>query len=320
MHVKRIIFHRKEIAMPIVNSESLKALRKKAGITNAEVFAERARLSEATIKRAESKGELNVTARTAQKLATALNVTIDDLAKPANAPSDLPPEFRSIRLVLQEETILGMKVVEALYGISPRDQLSAAPLFAALLAEESLVWRRSKLQSARANRADLDRNRPDDSQFDVGLSEIDEALDREDASIASRDVLGRAANDSVFATKLGSDPRNPLARYLASLVRNQAEHPVQFLNDGSSEDVIPMFSIGASLVGEITGDDLEARLALVHGGVSLRDIPAELKSADQRELRIAWLRKRLPTDARKRMEAWRSSLVDMLGDVEEASK
>lgn len=284
------------------------------------------RVSLPTIKRIENAkgGTYPANDRVAEGLAKALGVTVDDLSKSPKDDENREASlrqfgYRTLRTMLDAETALAFNMVQHIYGIPIRSQIVMAPLFAALLSEGSLAWRRERaaeIEAAADKLLSLGRGH---FSFANAASRAEEGASHEKKCIEKRDLFG----DDVWAEvyDLGYDPseNNPFADFLKHFAAKVGAGTVSFEGEWSTRswktsEGMPEYRIGAEIISEQTGDDSEAEYALLRGHFKLSDIPAELLGDEHQADRIAWIVGRIPEDELAKRKAERDDLLSLLGD------
>ena len=82
-------------------------------------------------------------------------------------------------------------MVEACDGISLQNQTAMAPLYAALLAEDSLAWRRQKFKEVEETAKELEDADYGHHLFAVAAGRTDEGFFAERESIKRSDIFGK---------------------------------------------------------------------------------------------------------------------------------
>ena len=196
-------------------------------------------------------------------------------------------------------TWLRYELIERRFGVRFREVIEMAPLMFALLAEQSLAWRREQLGKledaldAASKLADADRLR--------FVWRIDE----------TRDELS-LEGDAIFGRKLFRDPMedvedfyyiepreavNPFADYLRHLAAKIEDERVS-VGDDALIPKVPRYSVYEDDLRHIAGGSQLAQRALEFGEVTIADIPDELLAEDAPEERAAWIESRVSEDFR----------------------
>lgn len=296
----------------VIYGDTVKALRNKVNLSQ-ERLAHAAKLGVATVKRIERSGAdgHRANGRVINALAAALRTGPDALAKPARSleSKDLNAQGGYSRVVLDLESHAAMSLymVEAIYGITVRTQFTMAPLFAALLAEGSLNWRRARVDQVKESVAQIGRLSFNQAGIYIGADRIDSAAAAEEASIEKRDIFGKiAADHSWDEYSVADDPqRNPFAEYLRSLAKGVADSPISLETEEDlfyATDGTLTYEVGRTVFDALTGGDSLASLAVREGHARLADIPKDLLKPASMKERVAWLAARVPAEARARQE------------------
>lgn len=290
-----------------------------------DALANASGVSKKTIARLETGKTSSPNANTAQKLASALKIRPEELAR---EPREGEGErerimrkygYRSIKGHIDGETALAFQMVELQYGIPAQSQFAMAPLFAAILAEGSLAWRREKLAAVEEAASQLYSLGGGHLSFAYAAYRALDACPNEKASIEKRDLFGKDISEDNF--NLGFDPseHNPFADYLRECVSKFNPAAIEFDHEGSelkTPEGIPEYRIWGGLHDEITGGDEWAEYALKRGHTRIRDIPEGLLSEDAKTERIAWLVAKIPTEDRAERENYLAELADLVGDID----
>lgn len=315
------------MATPI-HPEALKAYRTRKHWTQ-EQLADATRgpykVSLPTIKRIESAKDKTYPAndRVAEALAKALCISVEDLVKGPTETGDREESlrrsgYRPLRTMIDAETALAFNMVQHLYGISARSQIEMAPLFAALLAEGSLAWRRKRVDSIEETADRLMSLGGGHFSFAHAAYRTQDGAADERASIEKRDLFGEHVGNDTF--DLGFDPsqNNPFADYLQEFASESEAKTVTFMNDfgWKTSEGLPAYRIGAELIEQVTAGDPDAEYALLRGHVRLKDMPDELRSDDKEAERVAWMIARIPDEELTERKAERAELMARIGSVD----
>jgi len=291
-----------------INPERLSSLRKKHRMTRKEL-SERTGIAERTIQRLENEPQLCQKTRedTVNRLAKALGVKEGEegvltgelpLQESGKVPNS-DPERVQIGAQVAPKVRLAYDLIKRRYGVSTTEIINMAPLFFALLAEGSLVWRREKLKEAYEA---IDRLEQVDGFWSGGLSGaesyMNEGITAEENSIDKADLFGeRLFSDTSILMDDFFDPStdNPFTRYLHEL---KAELDIPGVVDVGSGNLIfgsplkfPDYNICRDELDGIANDSHYAKLALETGDARLSEIPEELEDAG--EERAKWLEDKL---------------------------
>lgn len=291
----------------------------------AEATRGKNKVSEPTIKRIESEkdGLYAANDRVAEALAKALGVNVEKLSQP---PSDekeheaslLKFGYRPLRTMLNGEEALAFQVVQHIYGIPVHSQIEMAPLFAALLAEASLAWRRERVGEIEEAANRLMTLGDGHFAFANAAYRSLEGAKAERESIAKRDLFGAHVGDDAF--DLGYDPsrNNPFADFLDHLAKKVGATSVSFERDHGwkTSEGMPDYRIGKDYIEYLTGGDHYAKHAFLRGHVRLKDIPTDLLGDEKKAERIEWMVARIPKDElvkQKIEKAEEDALISQIG-------
>jgi transcriptional regulator with XRE-family HTH domain len=291
----------------------------------AEATKGKNRVSLPTIKRIESTKSAFYRAegRTAEGLAKALGVTADALSKPPTNEAEREASlkkfgYRPLRAMLDAETALAFNMVQHIYGIPVHSQIVMAPLFAALMAEGSLAWRRERVVEIEEAAAKLMALGGGHFAFANSAYRAEEGAYHERKCIQNRDLFGKDVADDVY--DLGYDPsqNNPFADFIKHFATQVGAKTISFECDSGwkTSEGMPGYRIGAEFISDLTGDDPDAEYALLRGHVRLKDIPVHLLGDEHSGERIAWIISRIPSDELEKRKAEMAELLDLVGDLD----
>lgn len=292
-----------------IRPDTLKLLRSRATMSQDDL-ADASRVSKKTIARIET-GKSQPNAITVQRLATALKVKPEDLAKdPAERSDDesvlRDAGLRPLKTWIDGETALAFQMVENVYGISIASQVDMAPLFTALLAEGSLEWRRKRLAEIDEATDQLMTLGSGHLSFANAAISVQDGSIREGLSIKIRDIFGKTVGDDVFDWGYDTSRNNPFADYLKAFAKKLDTKLIML--DPNETDTLgvagfPDYRVAPERIEEITGGDVMAEHALMRGHASVADMPPDLLTPEKREQRIAWLVAQVPEAERNRLRA-----------------
>ncbi|TVR80058.1 MAG: XRE family transcriptional regulator [Rhodospirillales bacterium] len=311
-----------------IHADSLKTYRARKHWTQEQLAVATKgpnKVSLPTIKRIESTkdGTYLANDRVAEALAKALGVKIEDLSQPPPQEEDQEASlrkfgYRPLRTMLDAETALAFNMVQHIYGIPIRSQIEMAPLFAALLAEGSLAWRRKRVEAIEEASAHLQELGGGHCSFVYATWRVDEGAAEERESIEERDLFGVRASEQAFDCGYDRSTNNPFADYLEMFAQEAQAKTIAFDKDfgWKTSEGLPKYRIGADIISQLTGDDSDAEYALLRGHVRLKDIPADLLSDEKKSDRVAWMIARIPEVDLARRKAERDELSALLGDLD----
>jgi transcriptional regulator with XRE-family HTH domain len=282
------------------------------------------RVSLPTIKRVESTKGSTYPAndRVAEVLAKALGVSIEDLSRGPSEAEDREEAlrkfgYRPLRTIVDAETALAFSMVQHIYDIPIRSQIEMAPLFAALLAEGSLAWRRKRVEAIEEASAKLQELGGGHCSFVYAARRVDDGADEERESITKRDLFGIQASEQAFDCGYDRSANNPFADYLEKFASETQAQTITFDKDfgWKTSEGLPKYRIGAEIIERLTGEDPDAEYALLRGHVRLKDIPDELLGDGKEAERVAWMVKRIPGEELAARKAERHELLTLIGAV-----
>ncbi len=308
-----------------IHPEALKTYRARKHWTQeqlADATQGPSRVSLPTIKRVESTKGSTYPAndRVAEVLAKALGVSIEDLSRGPSEAEDREESlrkfgYRPLRTMVDAETALAFNMVQHIYGIPIRSQIEMAPLFAALLAEGSLAWRRKRVEAIGEASAKLQELGGGHCSFVYAAWRVDEGAVEERDSITKRDVFGIQASEQAFDCGYDRSANNPFADYLEKFASEAQAQTITFDKDfgWKTSEGLPKYRIGAEIIERLTGEDPDAEYALLRGHVRLKDIPDELLGDGKGAERVAWMVKRIPGEELAARKAERDELLTLIG-------
>lgn len=314
--------------MTPIHPKALKAYRNRKRLTQqALADVTRGEVSLPTIKRIESaKGGIRPAIdRVAEALAKALGVSVEELGKAPPETGDHEESlrrlgYRRLSAMIDGEKALAFSMVEHLYGISRRSQIEMAPLFAALLAEGCLAWRRKRLDSIEQAAERLESLAKGHLAFANPSFRFDEGFNCELESIEKRDLFGEHVGEVTFDFGFDPSKNNPFTDYIKKLakkygkpIKKSEECKIELEEDKKEKEKkiitfddninyttgLPDYNIAEYLVEKITGDNPDARYALACGYVKLTDIPKQLTGNDQEAGRVAWMIAQIPENEQR---------------------
>ncbi|MCB1470683.1 MAG: helix-turn-helix transcriptional regulator [Rhizobiaceae bacterium] len=281
--------------MPEISPSTLIEYRNERGFSQRQLAA-LAGLGIATVKRIEgSKAPYHASASAAEKLTKALQVEEGALGRPYVKPNEYVSLELTVRADVDES--IGYSMVEALYGIQTLEQLMLAPLLTAMVAEQSLQWRRKRLKKMTRRVGKLATSLAGNEKVLASLDGLYAALQEERESIENRDVLGRKLS--------GVDMQeSPLNAFIRFTTRSNGSNSIIRIDEGDGPSEIPDFWIGERQIEDLAGADGPTLFAVAMGWVRLVDFPADVRGKEKDEARLAWLRTKLTDDQYSRATRW----------------
>lgn len=317
----------------IIQPAVLKSLMDKRRLTQqalADLTASnRTPISLATIKRICSlkRRPARQRAHTVAALAKVLKVAPETLTgddAPARDKGDPLEVYVTVKAQVTRNVELSFQSVEAIYGIPRSAQVAMAPLFAALIAETSLKWRKERLEEVVSIADKLDSLRGDNPLLNGAFSRTWEAEKVEQQSIERKDILGHYAlkeleelfelSSTGFGSLMNHDVPNlspwewasPFSAFLRDYAKGFGKTQIYIQPDSYGDssrmtDGTLEYRIGEQLIDEICGGSPWARRAIQSGLININEIPKELLAEGQTNERIAYLKARISTNDRKEM-------------------
>lgn len=260
-------------------------------------------------------------------LAKALNVNPEILTgddAPALDKGDPLNVYVPVKEQVTRTVELSFQSVEAIYGIPRSAQVAMAPLFAALIAETSLKWRKERLEEVGSIADKLDSLRGDNPLLNGAFSRTWEAEKVEQQSIEKKDVLGHHAlkeleelfelSSKGFGSLMNHDVpdllpwewASPFSAFLKDYAKGfgktQIEiQPEQYDDSSRMSAGVLNYRIGQQLIDEICNDSTWARHAIERGYISINEIPKELMGTEQIKSRLDFLKSQIPEAERINM-------------------
>lgn len=282
----------------------LRRLRDQRGISRKEL-ADISHVSPKQIQRLEDpkQASTNVRRPTLDRLARALGVQPKELtgeppspegSKPIRISAGLPPGVR-----------LAYELIERRYGVTIGEIVTMAPLYFALLAEGSLLWRRTELEDMQAA---IDRvNARTDSRrkrFGRWAWHATEDSGYEENAIAQGDLFGDPLPPDYDHYADEEWDGSPFADYLRKLADDIGKPEVIDLEPHSHGRVgaqpgTPGYRIYTEDLERIGPLDGDAMYALHVGDAHVYEIPTELMVDDAKDSRCQWLEGRLSPESRR---------------------
>lgn len=313
-----------------VNPKTLQSMRVNAGLSKA-ALAQVANVDRRTIARIEA-GMIpsdEVRALTARKLADALKVTPDQLAR---EPSDGETReqklheagYEPLKFYFDAQTLASFDLVEQRYKIPVRMQIGLAPLFSTMLAEMSLAKRRERLARMRAAFKDTIALVPRCLQTaEVAHNDFEGACRCEEESIAAKDLFGARLLEITeeVNSREPFDPNetNPFVNFIRDELAVLEEQTGEEVASPSYPDTAGLPRAPAVLDEylrrEVCAGSQRACQAVQEGRARLRDVPPELWGRDKSAERAAWLEAKYPAEKWAQQEA---ELRKLIGTVNEA--
>ena len=205
--------------------------------------------------------------------------------------------------MVDTETMLAFDMVQHIYGIPIQSQIEMAPLFAALLAEGSLAWRRKRVEAIEEASAKLQELGGGHCSFVYAAWRVDEGTDEERKSIAKRDLFGVQASEQAFDCGYDRSKNNPFADYLEKFASEAQAQTITF-DKGfgwKASEGLPEYRIGADIIER---------------HVRLKDVPNELLGDGKKAERVAWMIERIPGEELTARKAEHDRLWALIGHDE----
>lgn len=281
----------------LINVTTFEHLLRSKSMTQADL-ATRARVGVKTVGRIRSGKELRQS--NAEKVAVALGVTLEILQSPPNLKLEHDASKRGglQRMVadLPGDVINALTLTSLHYKVSEKAILEAGPYLFTILAELSLMRRRTMLEAWKKSILEAASAGPANQMASIGYitEEISDVYDAERKSIEERDLAGGFEGmHPEYPTE--SEPSHPFLAMLSDLAA-EAGLEMNF-EEGTSEKITPLFSaqhwemttefVNPEGSDASTFDD--ERWSILHGIIALRDMPPELLRSGTGDKRRAWI-------------------------------
>jgi transcriptional regulator with XRE-family HTH domain len=281
-----------------------------------------------TIKRIESRkdGTYPANNRVAEGLAKALGVTVDDLSKPPTDEAEREASlrkfgYRTLRTEIDEETAMAFNMVQHIYRIPIHSQVVMAPLFAALLAEGSLAWRRGRVAEIEDATERLTSLGGGHLSFVVAAYQAFEGAAAERKSIEKRDLFGEHVGRDAYDFGFDPSEENPFADFLDHFAKQVDAKTVSFervVGGWKTSEGMPEYRIGEDIISELTGDDPDAKYALLRGHVKLKEAAALLGDGNEAD-RIAKIVSKIPGEELEELKKERAIFASLVGNSDAPS-
>ncbi|MCZ0811825.1 helix-turn-helix transcriptional regulator [Roseovarius sp. EGI FJ00037] len=291
-----------------IHPNKLKFLRERRNLSQAQL-ADASDVSQKQISRLEQSNDndtLNTCqGKTLQNLASALNVSADELSTPPEGDFEKRAEALGLKrasFYLSEQDRLNYRFLEARYGVKAHDILRAAPLLFLVTAEMSLAERRERL----AELEDALWRVPEDfhshlGDVRIGLGRVEEAGRAEAQSIEKRDLSGSTITDDEWSDWYKGSG-DLFVDFLDRKARELSPDAMGERDEVSGNFSSLRVSIFDTTLDELSAGNSLARLALESGDVHPRDIPKELSADDQSGARARWLEEHCSEETKKAHE------------------
>ena len=287
-----------------------KRLRHARGRLSRAQLAKKSHVSERQIRRLEDtrpeKRNGRTHAHTLDRLAKTLRVEpgvlTGELPLPDSGRAATTPDAMRTQIGAQiaPKARLAYDLARHRYGVSVTEIINMAPLFFVLLAEDSLAWRREKLEEAGEAIRRLDQI-GDEAWGPLFLmattvAEYPDSWERE--SIDKADIFGEQPFSDTATVPDDLHEGNPFASYLreaANTLKPADGAGVVGVEDGEFGFMrFPDYNVCRGELDNFTNGSFKARTALEQGFVRLSDIPQELMEEDAGEKRAEWLEEKIP--------------------------
>lgn len=297
-----------------IHPRKLKHRRERLNLSQAQL-AHASDVSQKQISRLEQghehEGKKTCHGKTLEKLAQALGVSADQLAKPPESDSEERAQALGLRRVsfhLSEQDRLNYRFLEERYGVTAHEILRAAPLLLLVTAEMSLAERRERLEELEDALSRVPEGFHSHlGNLRIGLGRAEEAGRAEAQSIRQRDLAGSTITGDEWSEWYNGSG-DLYVDFLDRKARELAPDAVGEWDEVSGNFASLSVSLFDTTLDELSTGDPLARLALESGDVHPRDIPKELRAEDQSEARAHWLAEQCSEETKKAHEQRLASL------------
>ena len=296
-----------------INPERLSELRDARGFSRAQL-AEKSNVSERQIRRLEATQSENRNGRvretTLKRLAKALRIEpsvltgespLPDSGRAATTPDAIMRT--QIGAQIAPKARLAYDLARHRYGVSVTEIINMAPLFFVLLAEDSLAWRREKLEEASEaiSRLEQINDKAWCRIFSLSTVVAQDPDSWERESIDKADIFGEQSFKDYNVIPDDLSEGNPFASYLSEVANTLKPADGSGVVGVEGDDLgfgssmrFPDYNVCRGELDSITNGSSKARIALEHGFARLSDIPKELMIEDSGEKRSEWLEGKVP--------------------------
>jgi len=274
--------------MPAINATNLRALRDRKGWSLDEL-ARRSAVDRGTISRIETGKQVGNRLTTKERLAKALEVSIEKLTGP-----DIPSADREFDGSAKSQFTFRMEnsarnalaLVSSLYGVKPAHVLHLAPLLFLWAAEESLRQRQNGLDELMAELNAV--KRPAELAHLDGCVESnwrgEDVLEGERRSIAKGDLFGMELDYDALKPDYDEYEENPMAQFLRRLAAT-LNKPSQFQFWYPASE--PHYWLCEDEASTMVGGDEQATSSILEGYAPLHELPRTVAEAGPAEV-AAW--------------------------------
>ncbi len=241
-----------------INPKVLQAARKKKRWTQ-EQLADRIGCAKDTVSRWERGQSRSVRSHLRNPLCKNLQIEWQELTDP-----DVDPETPDIstslgwmktKIQVMKDVRVALDLVAMRYDIHPHYVLRLAPLLFVIIAEQSLLWRKRRLDEIDSAFSDMEEKLPDALGHLGGIifarsGSADERLFEEKNSLGQRDVFGFSFD---YGHNWHEEDEGPFMHYIRELVKDLPEGAVASIKPCNDGNMIGSYEVAANTLENITG-------------------------------------------------------------------
>jgi transcriptional regulator with XRE-family HTH domain len=279
-----------------------KLLRDK-GLSLADL-AKAAKLDKGTIWRLAKGKVAKARELTVKTIARALDVDPAVLSGEVPAPetiNEAPVSKRQLNVRVSTAASNGLELAARRYGLKQSQIVELSPFLFCWAAETCLKQRHERLNEFNQLAKEKDSKIP---HLASASGHDDEKSDWELQSIDRRDLFSTWLHTR-FDTPFRFDPdtENPFAMFLRDLA-DATDGVAKF--KGWSGEGGPDYRVCAEEAAELVGGDADRANEILHGEVSLSEMPKEVRPAEKAKDRAQWVRETAAEHRKTTAEYWRT--------------
>jgi hypothetical protein len=247
---------------------------------------------------------------TVKTIAGALDVDPAVLSGEVPAPeetiSEAPVSKRQLNVRLSTAASNGLELAARRYGLKQSQIVELSPFLFCWAAETCLKQRHERLNEFNQLAKEKDSKIP---YLASASGHDDEKSDLELESIDRRDLFSTWLH-SRFDTPIRFDPdtENPFALFLRGLA-DATDGVAKF--KGWSGEGGPDYRVCAKEAAELVGGDADRANEILHGEVSLSEMPREIRPAERAKDRLQWVRETAAEHRKMTAEYWKAEAAKL---------
>ncbi|MCY4312482.1 MAG: helix-turn-helix transcriptional regulator [Gammaproteobacteria bacterium] len=243
-----------------INMKVLRNARKRKGWTQQQL-ADQIGCTKDTVSRWERGDSLSVRSHLRDPLCEKLQIKwreltdSDDRSKTSASISEW--EWAKTSIQTRKNVRVALNLVALRYDINPNYILHLAPLLFVIIAEQSLLWRKRRLDEINSLMAEAEEkllNRSGHLGSILAAShDVERALYEEDKSLSERDVFGRSIDyGDEFEDRAWGDDEGPFLHYIRELIKDLPGGAVTSI-EPVDYDMVGNYEISADTLEHLTG-------------------------------------------------------------------